>query len=120
MRKKGKSKDRAGFWRGILLGAAVAAAAAYFIPPLLKKDTASGEAKASPLPAPKAKVMPESAQAPKPKPPPPGAKPAVGIPLFGRPDVAAGLAVRSGLGESYPGSLRWKKRMPWGGIPSAP
>lgn len=109
MRKKAKSKDGAGFWRGLLLGGAVAAAAAYFIPPLLKTESASGENQASPLPLPKAKVVPESPQAPKPKPQQTGAKPTVGIPLFRRPDMAAGLAVRSGLGESYPGSLRWKK-----------
>ena len=110
MRKKVKSKDRSGFWRGILLGGAVAAAAAYFIPPLLKNEFDSDGTKTARLLPPRAKIVPESAQPPKPKPQPPAVeKSAGGIPLFRRPDVAASLAVRSGLGESYPGSMRWKK-----------
>ena len=124
MRKSGKSKRPAGtrtpannkapsgFSRGILLGGALVGAAAYFGPSLLnrwKEDQKSD----TPAP-PKAKIVQDSSPSTKPNPGPqptprPASKSVNGIPLFRRPTAATDLAVRAGLGESYPGSLRWKK-----------
>ncbi len=124
MRKKAKAKPKAKaprsskFWPGLLLGGVIAASAVHFVPAWLKdrKQTAgqettgtstttsqaksAGNSKESEAAPAKTKAQPQA---------PPVPKAAGGLPFFRDPALAANLLTRLGMGESYPGSLLWKK-----------
>ena len=124
MRKKAKAKPKAKaprsskFWPGLLLGGVIAASAVHFVPAWLKdrKQTAGQETTGTSTTTSKAKSAgssKESAAAPAKAPAQPQAPPvpqaAGGLPFFRDPALAANLLTRLGMGESYPGSLLWKK-----------
>ncbi len=124
MRKKAKAKTKAKaprsskFWPGLLLGGVIAASAVHFVPSWLKdrKQTSGQESKgtsATPSKAKSAGSVRDSAAAPAKAPTqpqtPPVPKAAGGLPYFRDPALAANLLTRLGMGESYPGSLLWKK-----------
>ena len=124
MRKKAKAKPKAKaprsskFWPGLLLGGVIAASAVHFVPSWLKdrKQTSGQESKGTPTTPSKAKSAGsarDSAAAPAKAPAQPQAPPvpkaAGGLPYFRDPALAANLLTRLGMGESYPGSLLWKK-----------
>lgn len=124
MRKKAKAKPKAKaprsskFWPGLLLGGVIAASAVHFVPSWLKdrKQTSRQESKGTPTTPSKAKVTGsarESEAAPTKAPTQPQAPPIPkvggGLPYFRDPALAANLLTRLGMGESYPGSLLWKK-----------
>ena len=124
MRKKAKAKPKAKaprsskFWPGLLLGGVIAASAVHFVPAWLKdrKQTAGQETTGTSTTTSKAKSAgssKESEAAPAKAPAQPQAPPvpqaAGGLPFFRDPALAANLLTRLGMGESYPGSLLWKK-----------
>ena len=125
MRKKAKAKPKAKaprsskFWPGLLLGGVIAASAVHFVPSWLKdwKQTPEQATKGTPSTPAQGKragsSAKESAAAPAKAPAPPQAPPvpqaAGGLPFFRDPALAANLLTRLGMGESYPGSLLWKK-----------
>jgi len=126
MKKKAKvkAKTKGTFWKGLLAGGAVAGGAVYFLPVL--QQAIKSEPEPTDPAAPKAQVVPEKKSATGPRAvgqAEPEAKPVArpkilaapqvpavgGIPLFRRPDLAVKLPLRFGMGESYAGSLAWKK-----------
>jgi hypothetical protein len=130
MKKKAKAKvipkgtGTGTFWSGLLAGGAIAAGALYFLPELTKsQDSAAGGKKAAKGAVAEHKEGKGDAEStrgaakgePEMKPvvsktkPRPEPEAAGGVPLFRRPEVAARLAGRFGLGESYAGSMAWKK-----------
>ncbi len=125
MRKKAKAKPKAKasrsskFWPGLLFGGVIAASAVHFVPSWLKdQHQTSGQKTAGTSTTPsKAKSAGSSAresEAPPTKAPaqpqaPPVPQAAGGLSLFRDPALAANLLTRLGMGESYPGSLLWKK-----------
>ncbi len=124
MRKKAKAKPKAKaprsskFWPGLLLGGVIAASAVHFVPAWLKdrKQTSGQETAGTSTTTSKAKSAGsarDSAAAPAKAPAQPQApavaKAAGGLPFFRDPALAANLLTRLGMGESYPGSLLWKK-----------
>ena len=128
MRKKAKAKLKAKpkakasgpskFWPGLLLGGVIAASAVHFVPSWLKdqKQAPGQETKGTPTTPPTgngAGSTRESAAAPAKAPaqpqPHPVPKAPGGLPFFRDPALAANLLTRLGMGESYPGSLLWKK-----------
>ena len=124
MRKKAKAKPKAKaprsskFWSGLLLGGVIAASAVHFVPSWLKdqkhppgqenkgtrttppKGNSAGSTRESAAAPAKAQAQPQA---------PPVPKAAGGLPFFRDPALAANLLTRLGMGESYPGSLLWKK-----------
>ena len=124
MRKKAKAKPKAKaprsskFWPGLLLGGVIAASAVHFVPAWIKdrkqtsrQETAgtstttsraksAGSSKESEAAPAKTKAQPQA---------PPVPRAAGGLPFFRDPALAANLLTRLGMGESYPGSLLWKK-----------
>jgi hypothetical protein len=130
MRKKAKAKPKAKasrrskFWPGLLLGGVIAASAVHFVPAWLKdqeqtagqettgtsptppKGNGAGSSKESAAAPAKAPAQPQPQPQPQPPPVPPAAG---GLPFFRDPALAANLLTRLGMGESYPGSLLWKK-----------
>lgn len=108
MRKKAKAKGKSGFWGGLLVGAAIAGTALYFVPPMLRNQDDGVKTTKVPQSPPSKKAVQKPETVPQSN-PPPAASPAGGIRLFRRPDLAAGLPVRFGMKESYPGSFSWKK-----------
>lgn len=138
-RPKAKAANPSKFWLGLLLGGALAASAVHFGPTLLKnleedelvsktktaqEKTAPSQPKSiarpsaagtGPHPAPAPIKPPSTAASPPkgtPQPPPaalPKPVPTGGFAIFRDPARAANLLTRLGMGESYPGSLLWKK-----------
>ena len=100
------------------MGGVIAASAVHFVPSWLKdqKQAPGQETKGTPTTPPTgngAGSTRESAAAPAKAPaqpqPHPVPKAPGGLPFFRDPALAANLLTRLGMGESYPGSLLWKK-----------